>query len=139
MVDSLLLYVRLIELGEVSLEADCSFALDSYAGHLIPPKRIEFGRIQKNSPESGGGTRVAITGKTDEEKAGTRFLSDRNSNAGHETKQVLRSARAAVWKTLGEGNEDMVEWIVLAAALTVLDDEIIQGPSQPNLSFGSAS
>lgn len=43
----------------------------SYAGHLIPPKRIEFGRIQKNSPESGGGTRVAITGKSDEEKAGT--------------------------------------------------------------------
>ncbi|GAA5880838.1 hypothetical protein JCM16303_005138 [Sporobolomyces ruberrimus] len=71
----------------------------TYAGHLIPPKRVEFGRIQKNTPESGGGTRVAIIGKTDEEKA--------------------------VWKTLGEGNEDMVEWIVICAALVVLDDEII--------------
>ncbi|GAA5820155.1 hypothetical protein JCM10212_000265 [Sporobolomyces blumeae] len=71
----------------------------TYAGHLIPPKRVEFGRIQKNPPESGGGTRVAITGKSDEEKA--------------------------VWKTLGEGNEDMVEWIVICAALVVLDDEII--------------
>ncbi|GAA5982309.1 hypothetical protein JCM5350_006138 [Sporobolomyces pararoseus] len=71
----------------------------TYAGHLIPPKRVEFGRIQKNTPESGGGTRVAIVGKTDEEKA--------------------------VWKTLGEGNEDMVEWIVICAALVVLDDEII--------------
>lgn len=49
----------------------------TYAGHLIPPQRVEFGRIQKNSPESGGGTRVTITGKTDEEKA--------------------------VWATLGEG------------------------------------
>ncbi|GAA5840139.1 hypothetical protein JCM5353_008521 [Sporobolomyces roseus] len=71
----------------------------TYAGHLIPPKRVEFGRIQKNPPESGGGTRVAIVGKSDEEKA--------------------------VWKTLGEGNEDMVEWIVICAALVVLDDEII--------------
>ncbi|GAA5866858.1 hypothetical protein JCM1840_004290 [Sporobolomyces johnsonii] len=71
----------------------------TYAGHLIPPKRVEFGRIQKNPPEAGGGTRVAITGKSDEEKA--------------------------VWKTLGEGNEDMVEWIVICAALVVLDDEII--------------
>ncbi|GAA5899854.1 uncharacterized protein JCM6883_006009 [Sporobolomyces salmoneus] len=71
----------------------------TYAGHLIPPKRVEFGRIQKNTPESGGGTRVAIVGKSDEEKA--------------------------VWKTLGEGNEDMVEWIVICAALVVLDDEII--------------
>ncbi|KAK4703306.1 hypothetical protein P7C70_g2916, partial [Phenoliferia sp. Uapishka_3] len=79
----------------------------TYAGHLIPPKRIEFGRIQKNSPESGGGTRVAITGKTDEEKA--------------------------VWKTLGEGNEDMVEWIVLCAALTVLDDEIVQAAEKAGL------
>ncbi|BGP19376.1 hypothetical protein JCM10213_000613 [Rhodosporidiobolus nylandii] len=70
----------------------------AYAGHLIPPKRIEFGRIQKNPPEAGGGTRVAITGKSDEEKA--------------------------VWKTLGEGNEDMVEWVVICAALVVLDDEI---------------
>ncbi|KAL8283772.1 hypothetical protein RQP46_005204 [Phenoliferia psychrophenolica] len=79
----------------------------TYAGHLIPPKRIEFGRIQKNSPESGGGTRVAITGKSDEEKA--------------------------VWKTLGEGNEDMVEWIVLCAALTVLDDEIVQAAERAGL------
>ncbi|GAA6022200.1 hypothetical protein JCM10207_003940 [Rhodosporidiobolus poonsookiae] len=71
----------------------------AYAGHLIPPKRTEFGRISKNPPEAGGGTRVAITGKSDEEKA--------------------------VWKTLGEGNEDMVEWIVICAALAVLDDEII--------------
>ncbi|GAA6009140.1 hypothetical protein JCM11491_005767 [Sporobolomyces phaffii] len=75
------------------------FTRDRYAGHLIPPKRVEFGRIQKNTPESGGGTRVAIVGKSDEEKA--------------------------VWKTLGEGNEDMVEWIVICAALVVLDDEII--------------
>lgn len=71
----------------------------TYAGHLIPPKRVEFGRIQKNPPESGGGTRVAIVGKSDEEKA--------------------------VWKTLGDGNEDMVEWIVICAALVVLDDEIV--------------
>ncbi|GAA6030980.1 hypothetical protein JCM8097_008967 [Rhodosporidiobolus ruineniae] len=71
----------------------------AYAGHLIPPRRVEFGRISKNPPEAGGGTRVAITGKSDDEKA--------------------------VWKTLGEGNEDMVEWIVICAALTILDDEII--------------
>ncbi|KAN0066168.1 hypothetical protein ACQY0O_000262 [Thecaphora frezii] len=75
----------------------------TYAGHLIPPKRIEFGKIQKNAAAGsggGGGTRVSITGKTAEEKA--------------------------VWQTLGEGNEDMVEWIVLCAALNVLDDEIIK-------------
>ena len=72
----------------------------TYAGHLIPPKRIEFGRIQKNSGTTGGGTRVTITGKSPEEKA--------------------------VWQTLGEGNEDMVEWIVLCAALNVLDEEIIK-------------
>lgn len=74
----------------------------TYAGHLIPPKRIEFGKIQKNSATQagGGGTRVSITGKTAEEKA--------------------------VWQTLGEGNEDMVEWIVLCAALNLLDDEIIK-------------
>ncbi|KAK4055429.1 hypothetical protein OIO90_003267 [Microbotryomycetes sp. JL221] len=70
----------------------------TYAGHLIPPERIEFGRIQKNSPESGGGTRVTITGRTESE--------------------------AAVWKTLGDSNEDMVEWIVICAALAILDDEI---------------
>ncbi|EPQ32330.1 uncharacterized protein PFL1_00526 [Pseudozyma flocculosa PF-1] len=75
----------------------------TYAGHLIPPKRIEFGKIQKNAAAGsggGGGTRVSITGKSAEEKA--------------------------VWQTLGEGNEDMVEWIVLCAALNVLDDEIIK-------------
>ncbi|GAC95670.1 hypothetical protein PHSY_003246 [Pseudozyma hubeiensis SY62] len=75
----------------------------TYAGHLIPPKRIEFGKIQKNAAAGsggGGGTRVTIAGKTPEEKA--------------------------VWQTLGEGNEDMVEWIVLCAALNVLDDEIIK-------------
>ena len=75
----------------------------TYAGHLIPPKRIEFGKIQKNAAAGsggGGGTRISITGKTPEEKA--------------------------VWQTLGEGNEDMVEWIVLCAALNLLDDEIIK-------------
>ncbi|GAA6056604.1 hypothetical protein NBRC10513_001066 [Rhodotorula toruloides] len=72
----------------------------AYAGHLIPPKRVEFGRISKNAPEQGGGTRVSITGKTDEEKA--------------------------VWKTIGEGNEDGVEWIVICAAMCVLDDEIVE-------------
>ncbi|GAA5846146.1 hypothetical protein JCM11251_002286 [Rhodosporidiobolus azoricus] len=79
----------------------------AYAGHLIPPKRIEFGRIQKNPPEAGGGTRVAIMGKSDEEKA--------------------------VWRTLGEGNEDMVEWIVVCAALVVLDDEIISAAEKAGL------
>ena len=75
----------------------------TYAGHLIPPKRIEFGRIQKNAVagEGGGaGTRVTITGRTPEEKA--------------------------VWQTLGEGNEDMVEWIVLCAALNLIDEEIVR-------------
>lgn len=72
----------------------------TYAGHLIPPNRVEFGRIEKASDKSGGGTRVVISGQTDAERA--------------------------VWRTLGEGNEDMVEWIVLCAALNVLDDEIRQ-------------
>ncbi|BGP27030.1 hypothetical protein Rt10032_c12g4939 [Rhodotorula toruloides] len=72
----------------------------AYAGHLIPPKRVEFGRISKNAPEQGGGTRVSITGKNDEEKA--------------------------VWKSIGEGNEDGVEWIVICAAMCVLDDEIVE-------------
>lgn len=72
----------------------------AYAGHLIPPKRIEFGKIQKNPATSGGGTRISITGKTAEEKA--------------------------VWQTLGEGNEDCVEWVVLCAALNLLDDEILK-------------
>ncbi|GAA5886491.1 hypothetical protein JCM6882_001654 [Rhodosporidiobolus microsporus] len=79
----------------------------AYAGHLIPPKRIEFGRIQKNPPEAGGGTRVAINGKSDEEKA--------------------------VWRTLGEGNEDMVEWIVVCAALVVLDDEIVSAAEKAGM------
>ncbi|OJA20029.1 hypothetical protein AZE42_07903 [Rhizopogon vesiculosus] len=73
----------------------------AYAGHNIPPKRIEFGKIQKNPPgPNGGGTRISITGKTPEEKA--------------------------VWQTLGEGNEDCVEWVVLCAALNLLDDEIVK-------------
>lgn len=70
----------------------------AYAGHNIPPKRIEFGKIQKNPPGpngTGGGTRISITGKTPEEKA--------------------------VWQTLGEGNEDCVEWVVLCAALNLLE------------------
>ncbi|KAI0306501.1 hypothetical protein B0F90DRAFT_1808186 [Multifurca ochricompacta] len=73
----------------------------AYAGHNIPPKRIEFGKIQKNPPgPNGGGTRITISGKSPEEKA--------------------------VWQTLGEGNEDCVEWVVLCAALNLLDDEIIK-------------
>ncbi|KIY70006.1 hypothetical protein CYLTODRAFT_371742 [Cylindrobasidium torrendii FP15055 ss-10] len=73
----------------------------AYAGHNIPPKRIEFGKIQKNpAGPNGGGTRISITGKSPEEKA--------------------------VWQTLGEGNEDCVEWVVLCAALNLLDDEIIK-------------
>ncbi|PSR74156.1 hypothetical protein PHLCEN_2v10112 [Hermanssonia centrifuga] len=68
----------------------------AYAGHNIPPKRIEFGKIQKNPPgPNGGGTRISITGKTPEEKA--------------------------VWQTLGEGNEDCVEWVVLCASLNLLE------------------
>ncbi|KNF00463.1 hypothetical protein PSTG_06394 [Puccinia striiformis f. sp. tritici PST-78] len=73
----------------------------TYAGHLIPPKRIEFGKIvkaQPNGPKSSGETKITVTGKTEEEKA--------------------------VWRTLGEGNEDMVEWILVCAALNVLDEEI---------------
>ncbi|KAA1085560.1 hypothetical protein PGT21_011188 [Puccinia graminis f. sp. tritici] len=73
----------------------------TYAGHLIPPKRIEFGKIlkaQPNGPKASGETKITVTGKTEEEKA--------------------------VWRTLGEGNEDMVEWILVCAALNVLDEEI---------------
>ncbi|KNZ59263.1 hypothetical protein VP01_1771g5 [Puccinia sorghi] len=73
----------------------------TYAGHLIPPKRIEFGKIikaQANGPKSSGETKITVTGKTEEEKA--------------------------VWRTLGEGNEDMVEWILVCAAMNVLDEEI---------------
>jgi hypothetical protein len=68
----------------------------AYAGHNIPPKRIEFGKVQKNPPgPNGGGTRISITGKSPEEKA--------------------------VWQTLGEGNEDCVEWVVLCAVLNLLE------------------
>ncbi|KAH7103941.1 hypothetical protein BKA62DRAFT_654445 [Auriculariales sp. MPI-PUGE-AT-0066] len=80
----------------------------AYAGHNIPPKRIEFGKIQHNAPSNepgggGAGTRITITGKSPEEKA--------------------------VWQTLGEGNEDCVEWVVLCAALNLLDDEIMKHES----------
>lgn len=93
----------------------------AYAGHQIPPRRAEvslqplcehdpkegglqtdglllclqFGKIQKNPPEKGGGTRITITGKTEDEKR--------------------------VWQTLGEGNEDCVEWVVCCAALNLLE------------------
>ncbi|EPQ58354.1 hypothetical protein GLOTRDRAFT_57268 [Gloeophyllum trabeum ATCC 11539] len=86
----------------------------AYAGHNIPPKRIEFGKIQKNPPgPNGGGTRISITGKTPEEKA--------------------------VWQTLGEGNEDCVEWVVLCAALNLLDDEIIKAAEKSGGPSPSAS
>ncbi|KAF8231314.1 hypothetical protein L208DRAFT_74203 [Tricholoma matsutake] len=87
----------------------------AYAGHNIPPKRIEFGKIQKNPPgPNGGGTRISITGKTPEEKA--------------------------VWQTLGEGNEDCVEWVVLCAALNLLDDEIMKAAEKnaPPAAAGAA-
>ncbi|RXK39655.1 hypothetical protein M231_03009 [Tremella mesenterica] len=70
-----------------------------YAGHQIPPKRIEFGKVAKNPPEKGGGTRISITGKTEDEKQ--------------------------VWQTLGVGNEDCVEWVVCCACLNLLDDQIL--------------
>ena len=79
----------------------------TYGGHMIPPKRIEFGRIQKNATASNGGgagTRVTITGRTPEQQA--------------------------VWQTLGEGNEDMVEWIVIFAALNLIDEEIVRAASR---------
>jgi len=84
----------------------------AYAGHNIPPKRIEFGKIQKNPPgPNGGGTRITISGKSPEEKA--------------------------VWQTLGEGNEDCVEWVVLCAALNLLDDEIIKAAEKNPSSSGT--
>ncbi|KXN85450.1 hypothetical protein AN958_11254 [Leucoagaricus sp. SymC.cos] len=84
----------------------------AYAGHNIPPKRIEFGKIQKNPPgPNGGGTRISITGKTPEEKA--------------------------VWQTLGEGNEDCVEWVVLCAALNLLDDEIMKAAEKNGGGLGA--
>jgi len=79
----------------------------TYGGHMIPPKRVEFGRIQKNAIAGNGGgagTRVTISGRTPEE--------------------------VAVWQTLGEGNEDMVEWIVLCAALNLIDEEIVKAASR---------
>ncbi|KAI0647158.1 hypothetical protein C8Q79DRAFT_607657 [Trametes meyenii] len=86
----------------------------AYAGHNIPPKRIEFGKIQKNPPgPNGGGTRISITGKSPEEKA--------------------------VWQTLGEGNEDCVEWVVLCAALNLLDDEIIKAAEKNPPAPGAAA
>lgn len=82
---------------------------------LIPPKRIQFGHISKSvtpdgKPVTGGGTRVTITGKSDDEKA--------------------------VWKTLGDGNEDMVEWAVICAALHVLDDEIVKAAEAAGIRIG---
>ncbi|KIM29124.1 hypothetical protein M408DRAFT_329128 [Serendipita vermifera MAFF 305830] len=85
----------------------------AYAGHLIPPKRIEFGKIQKNPATSGGGTRISITGKSPEEKA--------------------------VWQTLGEGNEDCVEWVVLCAALNLLDDEILKAAEKNGTPVGGSA
>lgn len=85
----------------------------AYAGHNIPPKRIEFGKIQKNPPgPNGGGTRISITGKTPEEKA--------------------------VWQTLGEGNEDCVEWVVLCAALNLLE-YVLSSSTRPILPSPIAS
>lgn len=78
-----------------------------YAGHQIPPRRIEvsgrylhrtdeqFGKVSKNPPEKGGGTRISITGKNEDEKQ--------------------------VWQTLGVGNEDCVEWVVSCAVLNLLE------------------
>jgi hypothetical protein len=51
--------------------------------------------VSKNPPEKGGGTRITITGKTEDEKK--------------------------VWQTLGEGNEDCVEWVVACACLNLLE------------------
>jgi hypothetical protein len=66
-----------------------------YAGHQIPPRRVEFGKVSKNPPEKGGGTRIAITGRSEDEKQ--------------------------VWQTLGVGNEDCVEWVVCCACLNLLE------------------
>ncbi|KAI5454501.1 hypothetical protein NCC49_003400 [Naganishia albida] len=85
----------------------------AYAGHQIPPKRVEFGKISKNAPEKGGGTRITITGKTEEEKK--------------------------VWQTLGEGNEDCVEWVIACACLNLLDDEIIKAAEKKAMGAGPAS
>ncbi|KAH9822547.1 hypothetical protein DFH28DRAFT_881503 [Melampsora americana] len=84
----------------------------TYAGHLIPPKRIEFGKIMKSQGGSGE-TKISVTGKSDEEKA--------------------------VWKTLGDGNEDMVEWILICASLNVLDDEITKAAEAAGVKLSSGS
>ncbi|GHJ85489.1 hypothetical protein NliqN6_1891 [Naganishia liquefaciens] len=85
----------------------------AYAGHQIPPKRVEFGKISKNPPEKGGGTRITVTGKTEDEKK--------------------------VWQTLGEGNEDCVEWVIACACLNLLDDEIIKAAEKKAMGAGPAS
>jgi hypothetical protein len=56
---------------------------------------MQFGRVAKNPPEKGGGTRITITGKSEDEKQ--------------------------VWQTLGVGNEDCVEWVVCCACLNLLE------------------
>jgi hypothetical protein len=55
----------------------------------------QFGKVAKNPPEKGGGTRITITGKSEDEKQ--------------------------VWQTLGTGNEDCVEWVVCCACLNLLE------------------
>lgn len=85
----------------------------AYAGHQIPPRRVEFGRISKNAPEKGGGTRITITGKTEDEKK--------------------------VWQTLGEGNEDCVEWVVACGCLNLLDEEILKAAERKVMGSGPAS
>ncbi|TIB17350.1 hypothetical protein E3P89_00159 [Wallemia ichthyophaga] len=76
-----------------------------FGGYQIPPKRIEFGKITKSTnKDKQNEFKIAITGKTSEEKA--------------------------VWQTLGEGNEDAVEWVILCTILNLLDDEIKKSPSE---------
>ncbi|CAD6579812.1 MAG: hypothetical protein TREMPRED_002589 [Tremellales sp. Tagirdzhanova-0007] len=82
-----------------------------YAGHQIPPRRIEFGRVAKNPAEKGGGTRITVTGKSEDEKQ--------------------------VWQTLGVGNEDCVEWVVCCACLNLLDDQILQAAEKKNAAAAS--
>ena len=64
-------------------------------GHLELTTSVQFGKVAKNPPEKGGGTRITITGKTEDEKQ--------------------------VWQTLGVGNEDCVEWVVSCACLNLLE------------------
>jgi hypothetical protein len=56
---------------------------------------VQFGKVAKNPQEKGGGTRITITGKSEDEKQ--------------------------VWQTLGVGNEDCVEWVVCCACLNLLE------------------